>query len=115
MQPVESGPVGPKDGILDGTVLKAGEIRGQLAREAVRQPVYHPVSLPPAADQTPLAEIREMLGHLHLRFAQDTLEVADAEGARLEQRQQAKSRDVAQALVDPDKPHEGHSYAFTGI
>jgi len=51
-------------------------------------------------DHSPRTQIREVLGDFHLRFAQDALEVTNAEWAFGEQMQNPEPGRIAKALIN---------------
>jgi hypothetical protein len=53
-----------------------------------------------------LAEIRKVLGNLHLRRPQNLLKVTHAKGPLRKQMQDAQAGFVAEAFVDLDEAHE---------
>jgi hypothetical protein len=85
--------------------LEAGEIfldqRGLLFRQAVN----HPLRMALTLDQTPAAHVGKMPRHLHLRLAQDRLDVTNAKRPVQEEVGDAQAGSIAQALVDSDQLH----------
>src|SRR6185312_16537194 len=99
--------VAPEHRILAHAVLQAGEIGRQLRRAFRRQAVDHPIGLLARLDQPVRAQVREVLGNLHLRLAEDLLKVADTQLPALQQVQDAQPRRTTEALVDFDELHGG--------
>jgi hypothetical protein len=97
--------VAQENGLLAGAVLEAGEIGFQFRRGLGRQAVDHPVGLARGHDNAMAAQIGEVLGDFDLRFAQQLLKMADAQGAVAKQVEHPKPGPVAQALINLDKVH----------
>lgn len=102
LQPIK---VAPKPGFLTGAILQAREVGPQLPRRSLHEPINAPVALPTCFYHPASLEIGEMLGDFYLRFAQNVLKVADAQGTADQQMQDPEAGGIAQTLIDPDELH----------
>jgi hypothetical protein len=101
----ETGEIPEKNGVLADTILEAREIGLKPRADPGREAVNHPVGFALRLNETMGFEIAEMLGDLHLGFAQQLLEVADTERTMTEQIENPEPGAVAEALVDLDQFH----------
>ena len=100
MQLVE---VASKNRIGLDAVLETLQIAIEFNRRPRRQRINHPVLVPLGLHQAPVTEVGEVLGNLHLRFIEDLLEVANAQGRSGEQMQNPQARLVRQTLINLDQ------------
>jgi hypothetical protein len=103
----EAREVGFEDGIFGGAVLEAGEVGGEFAGAGFfgRERVDHPVGFAADFDELAGFQVAEVFGDFDLRLVENLLEVADAERAVLEEVEDAKAGEIAQAFVDFDEVH----------
>lgn len=96
----------PKDRFaLDG-ILQALQIGIQGLRAIRWQRIDHPALVALAGRQAALPQIGQMLGNHDLRFAQDRLDMADAQRRYGEKIENPKPGLIAEALVNRDQLHE---------
>jgi len=101
----QAGCVFTENWLLAAAVLQAGEIFLDQWGLLFRQAVNHPLRMALTLDQTPAAHVGEVPRHLHLRLAQDCLNVTNAKRPAQEEVGDAQAGSIAQALVDSDQFH----------
>jgi hypothetical protein len=94
-------------------VLEARQVFLQFRGPFAGQRIDHPITLPFRFHQPTLAQIGEVLRDFDLRFPQNLLEMADAEGRLGEQMQNPQPGAVAKALIDLDEIHSASAAGGT--
>jgi hypothetical protein len=94
-----------EQGIFAHAVLETGEIGREFAWPSGRQAINDPVGFTPGLDHPAGTQVGEVFGNLHLRFAQELLNMANAQFTAAEKSEDSQPRFVAKALVDLDKAH----------
>jgi hypothetical protein len=97
--------IASEDAIRPHRILKALQIRFEFRCALSRQRINHPVLVAFDFDHSLIAKIAEMLGDLDLGFAEDGLEMTDAERRLRQQMRDAQSRPVAETLMDLNQVH----------
>ncbi len=99
---LQAGRVFSKNRILGTTILKAGEVLLEERGALIGQAINHPLRMALALDQPPTTHVGEVAGDFDLGFAQDLLDVANAQRAPQKKMRDAKAGLVTKALVDLD-------------
>jgi len=94
--------VAAENGVFAGTILQAGEVGFEFARRFGGKLVHHPVTFALRFDEAACFEITEVFGDFYLRFSENFLQVADAERAIAEEREDAQAGAVTETFVDAD-------------
>src|ERR1041385_6337672 len=97
--------VAHEDLIRSHAILKTLQVHFQFRRALLRQRINHPVLVAFYVHDSAFAKIAEMFGNFYLRFAQDRLEMANAERRLRQKIQNPQPRPVAEALVNADQVH----------
>jgi len=91
LHPGEFFEIGTKTLVLGDTVLKTAQIGFEFPRRMLGEAVDFPVGSPGHFDQSPLAQISEVLGDFGLREFQNLLEMTDAKWSVAEEMEDAKA------------------------
>lgn len=102
---MQAGRVFAKNRLLAAAILEAGEVLLEERGALIGQAVNHPLRAALAVDHPPTTHVGEVAGDFHLRFAQDLLNLANAERTLQKKVRNAKACSVAKALVDLDQLH----------
>ena len=94
-----------ENGICLDAVLQTSQVFLEFVGATFGKRINYPVLLPLRADHVPAAQVGEVFGNFHLRFAQDFLKMANTELRFCEQMKNAQSCAVAKALIDFDQIH----------
>jgi hypothetical protein len=94
-----------ENGICLDAVLQTSQVFLEFVGATFRKRINYPVLLPLCANHLPAAQVGEVFGNFHLRFAQDFLKMANAERRFCKQMKNAQPRAVAKTLIDFDQIH----------
>ena len=92
---MQAGRVFAENRLFATAILEAGEVLLEERGALIRQAVNHPLRAALAVDHPPTTHVGEVAGDFHLRFAQDLLNVANAERTLQKKVRNAKAGSVA--------------------
>jgi hypothetical protein len=94
-----------EDGFFRRGILQASQLAGQRRRGRGRQTVDHPLATALGRDKAAAAQVGQMPRDLHLRFAQNLLQMADTKWSIEQEIHDAQPRPVAEAFMDAEEIH----------
>jgi hypothetical protein len=103
---LQSAQICAKHRFFDGQILKAFQVLGEERIGLLGDAINAPVGPPFALDQSVLLEVAQMLGHLHLWFLKDLLQMTHAEWAIAKEVQDPQTGNIAETFVNGDGKHE---------
>jgi hypothetical protein len=92
---LQAGRVFAENRLFATAILEAGEILLEERGALIGQAINHPLRAALAVDHPPTTHVGEVAGDFHLRFAQDLLNVANAERTLQKKVRNAKAGSVA--------------------
>lgn len=102
-----------ENGLPGRRILQAGQLAVKERRTFFRQTINHPPAAAFAQNHAVPPQVGQVARHLDLGFAQDFLQMTDAERTPQQKMDDAQPRLLTEAFVDAQEIHTNNIYAQT--